>query len=470
MRLSSPPTRLALALAAALALAGCQPAADEATPMPTSDAAASDASAAAPTAAPAPDAPRSAIFLHPDGMAANTWAAARLMQVGPDGRLAWDALPRLAIYVGPSLDSVTQSSNGGATTHAFGVRAELDSYGLVGGQVPTAASGQARSLMKEAQAAGKKVALLNSSSLTEPGTGAFLASVASRDDEAEIASQILAARPDIALGGGEMFFLPKGVQGRHGGGVREDGRNLVEEAKAAGYTVVFTADELAALPADASKVLGLFAAESTFNEMDEAALAEAGLPAFQPQAPRFDAMLAFILARFKDAPNGYFIVGNEEGTDNLSGENNAVATLDAAAGADRAIALALAGAEADPGLTVVVASDSDNGGLNATSDDLDDPEDLPRPLPDRTANGSPLDSDNGEPFLTPPDANGNRIPFYLTWASDSDSAGGTVVRGIGPGAALIEGTVDATTVYKALHLGLFDGAPGAASPDEAATP
>jgi alkaline phosphatase len=453
-RRPTPPTRLALAsgLAAVVALlAGCQPATEPAAPGPTAPAA----------EAPAAAGPRSAIFLHPDGMGANTWAATRLMHVGPDGRLAWDQLPRLAIYVGPSLDSVNQSSNGGATTHAYGVRATLDSYGTINGEVPTAASGKAQSLMAEAKAAGKTIAILNSSSLTEPGTGVFLASVANRDDEAEIAAQILAAQPDIALGGGEMFFLPKGTQGVHGEGVREDGRNLVEEAKAAGYTVVFNADELAALPPEATKVLGLFAHEGTFNEMDEAGLAAAGLAAFQPQAPRFDAMLAFILARVKDAPNGYFIVGNEEATDNLSGENNAPATLEAAAGADRAIALALAEAKANPALTVVVASDSDNGGMNATSDDLNDPEDLPRPLPARTASGSLLDSDNGEPFLTPPDAKGNRIPFYITWASDSDSAGGTVVRGIGPGAASIEGTVDATQVYTALHLGLFGAEPGA---------
>lgn len=446
------PMRLALAAGLALALAGCRN--DEGAAAPAdapADAAAAPSTSTSTSLSRAP----SAIFLHPDGMGANTWMATRLMHVGPDGLLAWDALPRLAIYVGPSIDSVNQSSNGGATTHAYGVRARLDSFGLIDGSVPVAASGKAMSLMREAQAAGRKIALLNSSSLTEPGTGAFLASVASRDDEAGIASQILAAAPDIALGGGEKFFLPTGTQGRHGEGVREDGRNLVEEAKAAGYTVVFTADELAALPAEATKVLGLFAHDDTFNEMDEAGLAEAGLEAFQPQAPRFDTMLAFILARFKDAPQGYFIVGNEEGTDNLSGENNATATLEAAIGADRAIALALAEAQANPALTVVVASDSDNGGMNATSDDLNDPEDLPRPLPERTAGGSLLDSDMGEPFLTPADAKGNRIPFYITWASDSDSAGGTVVRGIGPGAAVIEGTVDATAVYKALYLGLF---------------
>lgn len=399
--------------------------------------------------------PGSAIFLHPDGMGANTWNALRLREVGPDGRLAWDALPALAIYVGPMLDGVAATSNGGATTHAYGVRAETASFGMVGGRVPVAASGKPASLMREAQAAGRKVAILNSSTLTEPGTAAFLASVADRDDEATIAAQILEARPDIALGGGEMFFLPRGVRGRHGEGARTDGRNLVREARRAGYTVVYTRAELAALPKSVKRVLGLFAHEHTFNEFDEATLAAKQLPVFQPQAPRFDEMLAFILDRLRDAPQGYLVVGNEEGTDNLSGENNAPGVLDAAAGADRAIALALAETRRNPALTVVVASDSDNGGMNATGDDLDEPEDLPRPLPARTASGSPLDSDNGQPFLSAPDARGVRQPFYVTWASDSDSAGGTVVRATGPGAARIHGTVDSTAVYRALYLGLF---------------
>ena len=110
----------------------------------------------------------SAIFLHPDGMGANTWAAVRLFRVGPDGRLAWDRLPRLAIYVGPMTDSVNASSNGGATTHAYGVRATLESYGWVKkGRVPVGASGKHMSLMREGQAAGRKVAILNSAPLTD---------------------------------------------------------------------------------------------------------------------------------------------------------------------------------------------------------------------------------------------------------------------------------------------------------------
>ncbi|MBK8283992.1 MAG: alkaline phosphatase [Ahniella sp.] len=399
------------------------------------------------------ESPRSAIFLHPDGMGANTWNVVRLQQVGPDGRLAWDRLPKVAMYVGPMLDSVNASSNGGATTHAYGIRAHLGAFGTdPSGQRPNAASGRPTTVLQDAMAAGKKVALINSSSVTEPGTAAFIASVANRDDEAEIAAQLLAAKPDFLLGGGETFFLPKGTKGRHGEGMRTDGRNLVDEARAAGYTVVFTAEELAQVDQSATRVLGLFATEETFNELTEEQMTKQGLPPFQPQAPRFDRMLAFVLERLRDAPNGYLVVGNEEGTDNLSGENNVPATLEAAAGADRAIALALEESKRNPALTLVVCSDSDNGGMNATSDDLDE---LPLPLGNRSENGSVLSSDGGKPYLSAPDRRGKQIPYYVVWASNSDMAGGTVARGIGPGAALIEGTIDSTRIYEVLRFGLF---------------
>ena len=75
LRSSAPPRRLALSVGLATALgllAGCQPAAE---PAP---AAALNPALDAPAAA----GPRSAIFLHPDGMGANTWMATRLMHVG----------------------------------------------------------------------------------------------------------------------------------------------------------------------------------------------------------------------------------------------------------------------------------------------------------------------------------------------------------------------------------------------------
>ncbi|MCE3002813.1 MAG: alkaline phosphatase [Xanthomonadaceae bacterium] len=397
---------------------------------------------------------RNAIFLHPDGMGANTWMGVRLLEAGPDGRIAFDELPNVAAYVGPLSDRITQSSNGGATTHAWGVRAQKESYGAIDGKPPAAArSGFAGSLMREAQHVGKAVGIVNSSSVTEPGTGAFLASVANRDDEAEIAAQILAAKPEVALGGGEMFFLPEGVRGRHGVGVRTDGRNLVEEARAAGYTVVFTADELEALPVDTPYVLGLFAAEETFNEGTEEGLRKARLAAFQPQAPRFDAMIVFAIARLSRDADGFLLVGNEEATDNFGGENNASAVFDAGAGADRAVRIALDFAQRQGQTTVVVASDSDCGGLLVTGDDVV----AGQKVAPRGENGSPQDGGpDGLPFLAAPNRAGVRLPFIATWASASDSSGGVMARGYGPGADLVRGTIDSIDIYRALYLGLFE--------------
>jgi alkaline phosphatase len=396
----------------------------------------------------------SAIFLHPDGMGTNTWAALRLLKAGPDGRLAWDQM-RAAPYLGPMLDSVTASSNGGGTSHAWGVRARSDSFGMIAGTpIARSASGFAGPLMAEAKARGKAIGLVNTASVTDAGTGTQLAVAGNRRDHAAIAAQLLAAEPAVLMGGGERWFLPEGAQGRHGPGARTDGRDLIAEARAKGYTIVFTAAELAALPEDATRVLGLFASEDTFNDGSEEAMAAAGLPLFQPQAPRYDVMVAAAIRVLSKARGGYYLMAEEEATDNLGGDNNAAAVLEAAAGADRAVRIALDAAARDRKLSVVVASDSDCGGLQPTGDDVV----AGQPLPARLENGSPLDGQTGTgspPFLAAPNAQGERLAFAIAWATDGDASGGGTVRAAGPAAAALPATADSTDVFRVLHRGLF---------------
>lgn len=409
--------------------------------------------AAAPASAPAATTPGSAVFLHVDGMGANTWAAVRLAEAGPDGRLAWDRLPQAAVYAGPMLDRATATSNGAATTHAWGVRAESGSYGMIGGKpIRRALSGAAAPLGIEALRAGKAVGIVNSASVTEPGTGTQFAMVKNRKGHAAIAAQILAAKPDVVLGGGERYFLPAGFAGRHGPGARLDGRNLVEEARQSGYTVVFTRAELAAVPAGTRRLLGLFATEDTFNEGSDERIATAVLPLVRSEAPRFDEMIAAALRALSASPSGFLLVANEEATDNLAGHNNASAVLEAGRWADRAIDLVADAAARNPRITLVVASDSDCGGLQAQGGDLAPDE----RIAERSKNGAPLDGRSGRPFLSAPDRAGRRHPFIVTWAATGDLSGGLVARGLGPGAErYVHGTIDSIDVYRALYLGMF---------------
>ena len=66
----------------------------------------------------------SVIFLHPDGTGLMHWSAGRIRWVGPDGFLAWDRLPALALYRSHLRDSLGASSNAGATIHAYGVKVD----------------------------------------------------------------------------------------------------------------------------------------------------------------------------------------------------------------------------------------------------------------------------------------------------------------------------------------------------------
>lgn len=404
----------------------------------------------------------SVIFLHPDGTSLSSWMATRFLEVGPAGRLEWDRLPRVAVYDGRLTDALTASSNGGATVHAWGVRAAHLAFGFVE-PGDRSLSGYPGPLMREAQAAGIAVGLVQTGGHYEPGSAVHLVSAAKRADEAEISAQLLASGAPVLLGAGETWYRPAGAAGRHGTGKRTDGRDLVAEARSAGYTVLFTRDELLAADptAPGAKFLGLFAHNHTFNDRTEEELRAAGLPHYQPQAPSYAEMIAFALRVLERAPGGFFLVAEEEGTDNFGNKNNAAGTLEAHARADAGIGVARAFVARRPDTLVLVASDSNAGSMtvNGPRAETLDPA---RPLPERDVNGAPIDGRAGTgslPFVARPDEAGRALAFWISWGAKEDTAGGVVVRAEGRNADLLPPNVDNIGLYRLMHLTLFGREP-----------
>ena len=325
-----------------------------------------------------------------------------------------------------------------------------------------AASGQRLSLMMEAKRKGLAVGVVNSAGVGDAGTGVFLAQVDNRRMYAEIARQMLARQPDVALGGGETWFLPKGVKGRHGEGSRTDGRNLIAEARKQGYTVVFTRDELLKVAPGTKRLLGLFAAEDTFNDKNEETLRAEGLPLYVPTAPTIGEMTKAALRVFDAIGKPFFLVAEEEATDNFGGENNAKGVFEAIRRADEALGIAIDYQKRRPNTLVITCADSDCGGLQvkgeaASEVDGDDP--APERDPD---NGSPIDGMTGTksvPFLSGPDKLGKHHLFYVQWAGGGDLSGGSLVRAIGLNANLVRGNVRNTDVYRIMFQTLFGRPP-----------
>lgn len=397
----------------------------------------------------------SVIFIHPDGAGVAHWQAARFLLVGPDGELNWDRLPHIGIYRGHMQDNLTATSNGGATTHAYGVKVPRAGFGSNGETAdrPVAASGQQESIMHEALGKNLRTGLINSGSIIEPGTAAFVASVASRKEHEEITRQVLKSGVDVILSGGEEWMLPQGVEGRHGKGRRKDRLNLVEEAEAAGYSVVYTAEELMALPNSTKKVLGIFASSHTFFDQSPADQKKNEQPLYLETAPDLATMLGKTLQLFGDEK--FFLVVEEEGTDNFGNNNHAPGTLEALRRADGAFAVAMDYLQSHPRTLIITAADSEAGnmdviGLGST------PEAIATAIMGKDLNGAPygLTSD-GKPFLSAPDAAGTSHRFVISWGTTHDSSGGIVVRGAGLGAEQIRGTMDNTSIYRVMRSVLF---------------
>ncbi|TAF08678.1 MAG: alkaline phosphatase [Nostocales cyanobacterium] len=401
------------------------------------------------------------IFIHPDGTSAAHWGATRILFQGADGRLNWDKMSNLAVYLGHMKNQLSATSNGGAVTHATGVKVNADSFGLdENGKPVVTLSGKPQTIMEAAMSAGKATAIINSGMIHEPGTAAFLAKSSSRRNFADITKQIVESGADVILGGGEMWYLPKGIGGRHSTATqsqRTDGLNLVEIAKKKGYTVVYTRDQLLKLPTNTKKVLGIFAADDTYNDETEENLKKQGLPLYVSTAPTVAEQLDVTLKIFSQKRKNFLIVLEEEGSDNFCNYNNAIGCLTALKRADDAVGVAIKFIEKNPNTLLVTAADSDAGGLElvgATEKEFP----FNKPLPEKGKNDAPWDGKEGTgslPFISAPDKQGRRFPFAISWSGFGDNAGGIIAKAHGFNAGLLNGTVDNTDIYRLMYRTLF---------------
>lgn len=415
----------------------------------------------------------SVVFIHPDGAGLGHWGLLRVHRAGPDGEIAWDRLPAMATYRPHMRDSLAPASHSGGTVHAYGVKVQQDSFGMDGAEIPLAASGERISIMREAQRAGRAVGIVNSGHLAEPGTACFLASVPKRSMTAEIVRQLLDSKAEVILGGGEALFLPKGVQGTHGVGRRDDGRDLVAEARAAGYAVVFTREELAAVPAGTTHLLGLFAEMNTFNDRSEEALRERGLVPYPADRPSVGDMTRAALRVLTANRDGFLLVVEEEGADNFSNAKNAAGLLEAMRRADEVIEIAEAHRAENPATLVLVAADSDASRPQLVA--MPEPDGVivrGKPLPATLPNdGAALDGIDGSgtvPFLAAPDRNGMQLPFAVAWASHQDGGDPILVRAAGQGSELVRGNLDNTDLYRIMYAALFGATPESRARERAA--
>jgi alkaline phosphatase len=257
----------------------------------------------------------------------------RMVEVMKSGRTAY--------VVNDTADAIVTESAAAATQIACGVRVPARAVGMgPDGKTPCT------TVLELAKGKGLATGLVTTSGITDATPAAFAAHVPHRSDESTVAAQELQLGVDVLLGGRKQFFLPEAM-----GGKRKDGRDLLEEARRAGYLVVATGKELH--QANGGKVLGLFNMGNMAYEIDRARTEEPGLA-------EMTARTLEVLAR---NPKGFFVMVEGGRIDHAAHRNDAATTIRDTLAFDEAVGVALDFQRRNPDTLLIVTADHETGGM-----------------------------------------------------------------------------------------------------------
>ncbi len=348
---------------------------------------------------------KNVIFLIGDGMSISQVSAYRLVQGGPNSRIAVDRFPYSGIVLTHAENAIVTDSASSATAYSTGRKTNNGALGM------DSENNELENLTETLDQYGFVSSLLATSEITHATPAAFAAHVDLRWKTDEISAQMIESKVATFLGGGRHFFLPEEMDGK-----RKDARNLLEEVNAS-HTLLTTKDEMNDFNDNKlGKVFGLFADEH-LRSIDS--------PDNHSSEPSLSEMLQFAVKRsgqfINNGCNGFFIMGEGSQVDWAGHSNNLEYLIREMQDLDSAVEWAFNYAKQNTDTLVVVTADHETGGL------LIEP-------------------------ANPADYNGNEVKFSFNTAVGRGTHTGVPVPvyAYGPGAENFTGTLDNTDVYRAV--------------------
>jgi len=186
---------------------------------------------------------KNVILLIGDGMGLGQLEVARQLEYGKTGVLHMETLDHVGLMRTYSANNFVTDSAAGGSAIATGIKTNNESIAI------NEKGQEVDSVLDAFQTHGKKVGIISTNTVVDATPAAFGASVANRwTDAADIARQLFNHKIDVILGGGASYFMPK----------KQNGVNLIEKFRKAGYTVATNRNELAAASPRNNKLVGLF--------------------------------------------------------------------------------------------------------------------------------------------------------------------------------------------------------------------
>jgi len=243
-----------------------------------------------------------------------------------------------------SADRLVSDSAAAATAMTSGCKARNSALGICAdGSIP-------KRVLEIAKEKGMRTGLVTNSSICDASPAAFAAYASKRRDYDSIVDQYLKLEPEILLGGGLDYFIPRDQRGSR----RRDHRDLIALFKERGYAYV--ADKQALKATRGPRVLGLFSPDEMSFEFERDPNVEPSLPEMTEAA-----------LRILGEERGFLLFVETELTDTATHLTDVASVIHSLREFDRAVALGYEFYRRHPADTLLlVTSDHDTGGLAFT--------------------------------------------------------------------------------------------------------
>ncbi|MFG1397096.1 alkaline phosphatase [Roseixanthobacter pseudopolyaromaticivorans] len=318
---------------------------------------------------------KNVIFLLGDGMAVSMRTAARIMSLGntqgkANGKLNMDHLPAMAFIGTSSTDSIAADSANTMSAFMTGQKSAVNALGVYASRAKGSLDQPRQETIAEVirrKAPGKVIGVVSNAEIEDATPAAVVSHTRRRADKAEIVGMFFDVKPEVILGGGSAYFLPKTTPGSK----RKDDIDYIAKFRDAGYGFASTKGELAAAAAgnNSGKLLGLFHTGNMDGTLDQKFLKKGTVDKF-PNQPDVPDMMVAALDILSKNPEGFFLMVEGAEIDKnehpLDWERAVFETITF----DKAVGIAMEFAKTHPDTLIVVTADHTHGAsLIGTIDD-----------------------------------------------------------------------------------------------------
>jgi len=307
---------------------------------------------------------KNVILLVGDGMGFPQLTLARIEKAGENlseyssVELSMDRMEASGYVSTYSANSFVTDSAPAATAIATG---DKTNNGVIG-QDATAVQGikdgkNLTTILEMAEKAGLSTGLITTTRITHATPAAFYAHVDNRDNESEIADQLLLSNVDVILGGGLQYFVGKNQTDPTGkAGKRTDDKNLLSEFKLQDYVAAYNGSAFQNVDANSTeRLLGLFDSSHMLYELERRSSPD--------QEPSLADMTKKAISILSKNTKGFFLMVEGGRIDHAGHERNLSKIVADTLAFDDAVNASLDFALHDGRTLVVVTADHECGGL-----------------------------------------------------------------------------------------------------------